>query len=687
MDSELAQQLLVLVVAGYSFGAVSGLLFAPRTHFASSRARVAARLGTFLGFGSAALSSFVGCTLSLWVLLSGRVIHPGLPHTLPFEEFSLALDPLGAFFLGVITLLGGVVSIYSLGYARAYLGRRNVGFLIFLYNLFLIAMVFVVLAANAILFLIVWEIMSLVTYFLINYEHEESASRKAGFQYVAMTHVGTAFLLAGFLVLSLHAQSFNFDAWKMAAMHIPDGERTAVFLCILVGFGMKAGIIPLHVWLPEAHPAAPSNVSALMSAVMIKTGIYGMVRLMFDILGPGPAWWGILILIIAVVSSVLGVLYALMEHDLKRLLAFHSIENIGIILMGVGGALLFSSFGNKTLAALALVAGMFHVLNHATFKGLLFLGAGSILHATGTRNIEEMGGLIRKLPYTALFFLVGAIAISGLPPLNGFASEWLTYQSLLLGFTATNLAAKITIPLAVALLALTGALAAACFVKAFGITFLGLPRSAHAGDAHESSFTMLAAMAVLATLCILFGVLPAFVIALINRIPLSLFGTQALVASDPGSLIISRDTPTSVSPAVLALLLLGLIVVPAVIGLIIGGRSRRRTAPTWACGLPTLTPRMQYSATGFSKPIRMIFSSVFRARHEIEIAEETSPWFRPEITFRLRTESVFARFLYEPLDRLILGASHVLRRIQTGHIQSYLAYIFLALIILLLFAR
>jgi hydrogenase-4 component B len=540
------------------------------------------------------------------------------------------------------------------------------------------------------LFLFFWEAMSLTTYFLINFEYEDPASRRAGFLYVVMTHIGTALLLVMFVTLYAHTHSFSFEAFRSIGGQLSAFVASLVFLCATVGFGIKAGIIPFHIWLPEAHPAAPSNVSALMSGVMIKTGIYGMVRVFFDFLGPEiPGWWGILILLIAVSSSVLGVLYALMEHDLKRLLAFHSIENIGIILMGVGGALLFMSVGHRSLAAIALLAGLYHVVNHATFKGLLFLGAGSVLHATHTRNIEELGGLIRKMPWTAFFFLIGAAAISALPPLNGFVSEWLTFQALLLGFHAADLTVKIIVPLTVALLALTGALAAACFVKAFGITFLGIPRSNHAGDAAESSPTMIAAMGLLALLCVVFGVAPGLVVSAFDPLVSAMTGAEftGQVALNGGMLLIPENTSTSISPSVLLVLLLAALLLPVGIGFVVGGRLRKRVTMTWACGLEEIEPRMQYTATGFSKPLRLIFSNIFRATHEIEISEDSSPYFHPRVRYELKTESVFLKYFYEPAFSLILKSARLVRRIQTGHIQSYLAYMFIILVLLLLFAR
>ena len=359
------------------------------------------------------------------------------------------------------------------------------------YNALLLATTLVFTASNAFFFLIAWEIMALTAYCLVSFEHEKSEDAHAGVLFFIMSHIGTGCLILGFLLLFQAAggQSpgdYAFDAFRTLGEKMSPGRRDAAFLLFLFGFGVKAGIVPLHIWLPEAHPVAPSNASALLSGVMIKTGIYGLTRVLFDFMGTPPNWWGVTILTIGTISAVLGVLYALMEHDLKRLLAYHSIENIGIILMGLGAALMFLHTHHPVLATLALIAGLYHTINHAIFKALLFLGAGAVLHATHTRNMEEMGGLIKRMPKTAFFFLIGAVAISALPPLNGFVSEWLTYQSLLQGFGTTDSLVRLMFPLSGAMLALTGALAAACFVKAFGITFLAQPRSEHGGPGARS---------------------------------------------------------------------------------------------------------------------------------------------------------------------------------------------------------
>jgi hydrogenase-4 component B len=680
---------LAVMLAAYGLGALAPVFTGILKLFFRTSGAALDRGMKNVGIFAALLASLAGCALALSVLLPDQPVRFDIPQTLPFGPMMLQVDGLSAFFLGVISLLVVAASIYSFGYMTEFLQRRNIALLVALFNVFPLSMVCVVLAGHAVFFLFVWEIMSLTTFFLISYEHEDPASRRAAFVYIVMTHIGTAFLVVMFIILYTATGSFSFAAFRDAGSHVSALAKSAIFICATIGFGTKAGVIPFHIWLPEAHPAAPSNISALMSGVMIKTGIYGMVRVYFDFLGPViPGWWGPAILLLAVTSSVLGVLYALMEHDLKRLLAFHSIENIGIILMGIGAALLFSSHGRPSLAVVALVAALYHVLNHATFKGLLFFGAGSILHATHSRNIEELGGLIRKMPWTSFFFLIGAAAISALPPLNGFVSEWLTFQALLLGFPISDLAVKIAIPLTVALLALTGALAAACFVKAFGISFLGIARSEQADHAHESPFTMVAAMGLLALFCVLFGVAPGLLLSLLQPVAHAVLGTipSTGMLSGHSLVVIPESTSTSIAPSVLIALLIALTLIPVAAVLLAGRSARSRLAPTWACGLQRIEPHMQYTATGFSKPIRLIFSTVYRATHEIETSGEASPYFRPDITYELRTESVFLKYLYEPVIRFVVASARLFRRIQTGHIQSYLAYIFITLVLLLLFA-
>lgn len=508
-----------------------------------------------------------------------------------------------------------------------------------------------------------------------------------------MTHVGTAFITLAFLILFKATGSFDFAAWRLAGPSLSPALRNAAFILAFIGFGTKAGIVPLHVWLPRAHPAAPSNVSALMSGVMIKTAIYGLVRVSLEFLGPVPAWWGPAVLGFALVSSLLGVIYALMEHDLKRLLAYHSVENIGIILLGLGAALTLVSLGQRSLAALALVAGLYHLVNHAAFKGLLFLGAGSVLYSTHTKDVEKLGGLIRKMPWTASLFLVGSISISALPPFNGFVSEWLTMRSLLsMVGTGAGTGLKVSAPVAAALLGLTGALAAACFVKAFGITFLAQPRSQKAAHATEVPVAMNIGADLLALVCLVLGLFPGRVISLLDAaaaptigsgVPAgtSLFGGLGAippVAAGVGSL--------SLSPQVIAVALVALLGVSLSLPAVIGGRTRVRVDETWNCGV-TLKPRMEYTATSFSKPLRQVFRFLLRPTRHVERDEGPRPHLAAAIRYHSSVKPIFEDYLYRPFSRTIVFVSDRLRALQTGSIQTYLAYILTTLVLLLAFAR
>ena len=529
--------------------------------------------------------------------------------------------------------------------------------------------------------------MALAAYGLVTFYHEDRETRRAGLLYVIMAHIDAGCLLLGFALLTQASGSAEFASFRTAGAQLSNSQQATAFVLFFLGFGIKAGVIPFHIWLPAAHPVAPSNISALLSGIVIKTGIYGMARIFLDALGVLPAWAGVLVLILGVASAVLGVLYALMEHDLKRLLAYHSIENIGIILMGLGAALIFRVVGHPQLAAIALIAAMFHTLNHAIFKCLLFLGAGSVLHSTGTRNMEKLGGLIRPMPVTAFCFLIGAVAISGLPPLNGFVSEWLTYQSLLAGFGATGGLTRILFPIAGSMLALTGALAAACFVKAFGITFLALPRGAESRHVHEAPRSMLIGMGWLTLACTGLGLGATWFLPVFGAMTEQLLGLRVganLIAGN--GLVLSVGTPHggTVSTAIIGL---GLLVLLAPTGVLIAVRARRfarRQGPTWDCGLPGLSDGNEYTATAFSKPLRMIFSALYQPRREIQAVFDVSPYYPKEIHFESEIEPTFEKRLYNPLQDLLLWISTRMRAIQAGSIHAYLAYIFITLVVLLL---
>jgi hydrogenase-4 component B len=651
------------------------------------------KAANFLSFGCASFASLCGGLACVIALATGAAATNQsfelFTSLIPYVQFTVRLDALSAFFGLIVSLLGLALSVYSFGYARGFYGRKSVGGLGGLFNALLLATTLVFFASNAFFFLIAWEIMALTAYCLVSFEHEKEEARNAGLLFFVMSHIGTGCLILGFLLLFQASGGYGFDGFHALGNTMSTGKRDAAFLLFLVGFGVKAGIVPLHIWLPVAHPVAPSNVSALMSGVIIKTGIYGLVRVVFDFLGTPPDWWGVTVLSLGTISAVLGVLYALMEHDLKRLLAYHSIENIGIILMGLGASLMFLHSGHQMLASLALIAGLYHTINHAVFKALLFLGAGAVLHATRTRNMEEMGGLAKRMRWTAFFFLVGAVAISALPPLNGFVSEWLTYQSLLQGFGTTPSLVRIMFPISGAMLALTGALAAACFVKAFGITFLAQPRSDQAKHAREASFTMLLGQGILAVACVFLGLFPAVFLKLFDPLTQPFTGREisAQLAAANG-LVLANATAQGGTVSTPGLLLLGLSLLAVPVGLwrLFATRAKTRRGPTWDCGLRGLTPQMEYTATGFSKPIRMIFKALFRPRREVQREYDFSPYFATTIRFESHVEEVFQTRIYRPLNHLVLRLSRRLRALQAGSIQAYLIYIFITLLLLLVFA-
>lgn len=632
----------------------------------------------------------LGVALGLSALLGPWTWSASVPSTYPLLSFSFRLDALAAFFLVALGTLGAAVSWFAPGYVQ-HLGQQghNVKPLIAFYNVFLASMTLVVLADQALLFLIAWELMALSSYFMVVFEHDRPQSRQAGFVYFLLTHVGTALVIVLFLSLYAATGSLDFEAWRTHTL-LGAGLKDVLFLVAVLGFGLKAGIIPLHVWLPAAHPAAPSHVSALMSGLMIKLGIYGLLRAVFEWLSPFPSWWGSLILAIGAISAVLGVLYALMEHDLKRLLAYHSVENVGIILLGVGMGMSFQALGMGTLAAFALMAGLFHLLNHALFKGLLFLGAGAMLQATGTRNLEEMGGLLKRMPQTGLLFLVGSMAIVALPPFNGFASEWMTFQALLLSLGAPDTALRLSAPVAGAMLALTGALAVACFVKAFGIAFLGRARSEQANRARECGRGMRGGMAALAVLCLLLGLWPGAALNGLSPVVQAWTGQTILpqLSSSVGQVtLLQPGTPTSLFP-------LGILILFALLGAgvylalkTIKKRGGDSVGASWDCGLRSLTPRMQYSATGFSKPIRMIFRMIYHPSSEVEVEPGVPPYFEGQIRYEVHIASPFETYFYQPAALCVLWLARQVRRLQTGSLQHYLLYVLVALLVVLWWAR
>ncbi len=645
------------------------------------------------------LSFIITATASLAAITAGIIaVHNGSATSavvqmgLPDLPFHLRLDPLSGFFLCVIGLLAFFVSIYSVDYVKGFpSGRSIVRFIIF-YCLFILGMLLVVLADDAFFFLVAWELMAASSYFLVMYEDEKKENRRAAYLYLVVAHVGAIGILLSFGVMAGLAngfetfQGYTFDS--MRATHYPVGWATAAFFLSFFGFAAKAGVIPLHIWLPEAHPVAPSNVSALMSGVMLKTSIYGIVRITFDFLKDYPWWWGGTVLVLGLLSAVLGVLYALMQHDLKRLLAYHSVENIGIILIGIGLAMIFTTYHFPVLAALALIAALYHTLNHAMFKGLLFMGAGAVLHATEERNMEEMGGLIHKMPWTSVFFLIGCVSIAALPPFNGFVSEWLTFQAFLLSPALHRPILSLLIPIGAALLALTGALAAACFVKAFGVTFLGHWRGHNSVHrVHEAGWFMRTGMMLAALTCFLLGILPTYVIRWMDALTERLVGGNVGISA--GRFGWMWLTPIAHERASYSgfNVFIGILAVVFLAYLILHiGKTAIRRVPAWDCGFARTTSRMQYNATSFSMPIRRIFGFLFHVREDAEtVPPVRHPAYPERLRYRLKVRDRFWNWIYEPLGAAAFFVARRVGNLQQGQIQVYLIYSFVTIIVLLVF--
>ena len=602
-----------------------------------------------------------------------------LPAGLPDLPFHVRVDALSGFFL---LLLGGVsfgVSLFSSGYFRH--GDQPLGLLCFQYHVFLASMAFVLIADDAYLFMVTWESMALSSYFLVTTEHRNEHNRRAGFVYLLIAHLGAISILLSFGVLHGGHGDYTFDALRRA--ELSEFWASVAFALAFFGFGAKAGMLPLHVWLPEAHPAAPSPVSALMSGVMLKTAIYGMVRVIYDLIG-GIRWeWGLTVLLFGAATSLFGVLFALMQHDLKRLLAYHSVENIGIILIGIGLSMVFIGSGHPVAGVLGLIAGLYHTLNHAVFKGLLFLGAGAILHSTGLRNLNDMGGLIRYMPHTAFYFLIGALAISALPPLNGFISEWLTFQASLQAPLLESSVVRSLVPIVAAVLALSGALTGMCFVKVYGVAFLGQHRHAPAEKPRDADGWERAGMLWLALGCLALGLLPVFMIGQLNNVSQVLIHaglSDEAMASGWLWLVPTSSAQASYSPVVF------LLVIAAVVTLTFFAvrqfyHGRLRRADPWDCGFPEQTPRMEDTADGFGQPIRHIFAPVYQIRREIPRPDDPRPVFRQEV------EDRHWAWMYLPVARFTEFLSSHVGKLQQGRISVYLLYSFITLIALLVFAQ
>ena len=663
---------LVLALLWFAIAAAS---LVPAGNAAFAR-RFAFPLGAFASLGLAALG-----LEAVWMPAQTLTLPLGLPD-LPFH---LRDDPLAGFFLMLLGAVSGGISVYAGGYFREEPSRR-LTLIVCQYHVFLASMAFVLLADDAYLFMVAWETMALASYFLVITDHKQAAIRSAGFLYLLIAHLGAIAILLCFGVLHGGRGDYSFEALRAA--HLEPRWATVAFLLAFFGFGAKAGILPLHAWLPEAHPAAPSPVSALMSGIMIKTAIYGMVRVIFDLIGNVRWEWGLVVVVIGAGTALFGILYALMQHDLKRLLAYSSVENIGIILLGLGMSMVFIGFGHPAAGALGLIAALYHALNHAVYKSLLFLGAGSILHSTGLRNLNDMGGLIHRMPKTAFYFLISALAISALPPLNGFVSEWLTFQTALQATILQNGIVRSLLPLFAAVLALVGALTAMCFVKVYGIAFLGRAREPahpsqvpHAGDAGDMERY---GMAWLAAGCFLLGLFPSSFLLILNRVSTSLTGhglsEQAFAGSGWLWLVPTAAEQASYSP----LIFLVVIVAVTLLAFLLVRRfyhGRARFADPWDCGYPEQNPRTQDTADAFGQSIRHVFGPLYHMDRRLPGPDDAQP------RYFLKIEDRHWYWLYLPVARAAEFVSSKIALLQQGRISIYLLYSFITLIALLVFVR
>ncbi|TVT34732.1 hydrogenase 4 subunit B [Amycolatopsis rhizosphaerae] len=655
--------------ASFALAVALGALTSLSTVAASRRVRpVVGGLGTALA-GAAGLASGIA-------VLSGQSFSVSWQGLLPLSGVAFTADPLAALFLVATGGVAIAAGIYGIGYARDDLASRPPQAV---FPLFVVAMLLVPVASTVGTLLVCWELMALASLALVLAEHrrrDEVAS--AGRWYAVMTHLGFLAILAGFAVLAAHAPADSFDGLRQA--HLSPHIRDLVFVLTLAGFSSKAGILPLHAWLPRAHPEAPSHVSALMSAAMVNLGVYGIVRTGFDLLGGGPRWWWLVTLTLGALSAIHGMLQAAMGTDLKRLLGYSTTENMGLVLVGVGAAGLFSSTGHRELAGLALAAALFHVLGHAAFKTLLFLAAGSVLHGTGTRDLDALGGLRRPMPWTTALFGAGALAASALPPGTAFVSEWLLLQALVHGLPAGGAPTAIAMPLAVASIALTAGLAVATFVKAFGVGFLARPRGEGAVRAHESPPTMLIGMGLAAAVAVVLALVPSLVLPAVGR---------AAGLGDPAAagLVTVRLTAVagSLSPLLLTAGLLGATVALVAALRAVGARRARQPARLWDCGAGPLTARMEYTATSFAEPLQRVFDDVVRPETDVDVSHyEESAYLVSAVAYRRKVPDRIERRFYRPVLDGVARWGQAGRWLANGSVHRYLGYGFYTVVAVLI---
>lgn len=652
--------LLLTAIACYSVGIITAVLphsLQKAAHYAANTAGVVgSALVAYLGAGI--LTEYINFTAAAW------------------GPYSLACDNWSAVFLLLIGLAGVITSLYAVGYGKAYLGKR-LRLLGGIWNLFLLSMVMVVVAGDAFSFLLFWEIMAVASFLLVNHEAEKRSVWNAAYQYLVMTHIGTAAIMIAFLVTGIYSDSFSFIDMSKNTMEAATGNL--VFAAAFIGFALKAGLVPLHVWLPKAHPAAPSHVSALMSGVMLKIALYGFGRFIFDFLPQWNYWWCVIVMLTGLVSAFLGVLYAQMEKDIKRILAYSSVENMGIIFAAFGCGMLLTITTDLELGMLGFLAALVHSFNHSIMKVLMFMSAGSIMHATGSKNLELFGGLLRKMPYTAAFTFIGCMALSALPLTNGFVGEWIVLQSFItLANNAIGQDIRLWSAVAFILLGLTGALALGCFVRYFGIAFLGKARSKLVEKAHEADNFMVSAMGIASMLVFINGIYPKAAIEVLCKgiecDPKAILDNNILIWDGNSAL-------TAYNPVLLLILL-------AVVGIIVLTAVASKNVyvqkdVTWNCGTYP-TARQQYSATGFSKPVRRAFDYLLKPKREVSYMRKDNPYFGRLLSYKLELPDMITEKFYLPLQKYFVVTSAFLRRLQQGSVRLYVSYVMAAMVAVLI---
>ncbi len=591
---------------------------------------------------------------------------------------TVRLSPLAAAFVALLGLIALAVGLFAPGYHRPSAGSA---FYLCAYNLALLASLGVLVAGNAVVFLVAWESMTIFSYLLILRYHQRPGVMAGGFLFLALGEVGFALVVAAFAILSVKTGTLDLAVMAARGHAIPGAWRSAAFVLALIGFGFKAGVVPLHIWLPEAHPVAPADGSGFLSGLIIKLGVYGVMLFAFQLLAGGPMWWGVLTTLIGCVTATIGVLYAVIERDFKRLLAFHSIENIGIIMTAVGAAMMFRSGHQPALSAYLMVAAIYHVVNHGTYKTLLFLEAGVVEHVTGTRDLDRLGGLARRLPKSSVITLIGTLGIAGLPPLNGFVSEWLIFQGLFQGFRIQPLAGVVLV-VAGAALALSGGLAVMAFAHAYGIAFLGIPRSRAAANAREAGQPV-AGPALLAIACVALSVgAPAVLIAL-SRVAQAVTGVRLRPDMLIGNLTIipAHQNFAAFSPTYLAVFMVAVSAVPVLIYLASRSGAQTRTVPVWDGGMLKFKPDMQYTGTAFANPVRVTFGQLYQPEFHIERASDDPAGRSGPVNYDFRVLPLFQRYLYDPVVAAVRWLARFVRPLQSGDVNLYLLYIFLVVVI------